>query len=160
QIRADLADAASDPRALASDEWYRAAFEGQAYGKPVDGTSEDIARLGPDDIRAFHARTFDRSRLTIAAAGAISPDKLPDTIDRIFGDLPGGDTISPTAARLRAGPFSMTLDRDVAGACIVFGLTAPPPGHADFAAARVVAHVLGSGNFDSRLFDELRIKSG
>ena len=43
---------------------------------------------------------------------------------------------------------------------IVFGLPAMDATHPDFAAASVLNHILGSGDFDARLVEEVRVKRG
>jgi zinc protease len=41
-----------------------------------------------------------------------------------------------------------------------FGLAALPPRHPDYAALQVLNHILASGDFDSRLMEEIRVKRG
>ena len=42
----------------------------------------------------------------------------------------------------------------------VIGLSAPASTHADYAAALVLNHIMGSGDFDARLVEAVRVKRG
>ncbi|NJO37093.1 MAG: hypothetical protein HC871_05035 [Rhizobiales bacterium] len=53
-----------------------------------------------------------------------------------------------------AGPLRFPL------ATAIFGLPSLPVNHPDYAALKVLNQVIGSGDFDSRLMDEIRVKRG
>src|SRR5581483_9811715 len=64
QVRAqhltDLAQAATVPTKIVVDRWYAEAFPGSVYARAITGTSESVARITPDDLKAQHARLFAR----------------------------------------------------------------------------------------------------
>jgi zinc protease len=45
-------------------------------------------------------------------------------------------------------------------ATATFGLSSLPSDHPDFAALQVLNHIIGSGDFDSKLMEEIRVKRG
>ena len=159
-ILADLAESNADPRTIASDRWYGLAFEDQAYGRPTGGAPEPIAGLTPGDVASFHAGTLTRDRLCVVAAGDIRPAELGHLLDAAFGALADASAQTPAKATLRSTSTATSQIKDYPAASIVFGLPAPPPSHPDHAVALVIAHVLGSGDFDLRLIGELRVRQG
>jgi zinc protease len=66
-------------------------YPGHPYGRPVEGTVRGIDALRRDDVAAFHAARFTRSRLTLGVAGNF-PDGFPDRVAGDFGALPPGET--------------------------------------------------------------------
>lgn len=160
KITASLAEAASDPRTVANDNWYTLAFEHQTYGHSPDGQRDSIAALTNEDMAAFYATVLTRARLVVVAAGDISSPDLADLLDAIFGILPTGSNEPPGHATFKPAAKLAQFNQSFPGASIAFGLPAPIPGHANYAAARVVTHILGSGDFNSRLIQELRLRLG
>ena len=160
KITASLAEAASDPRTVANDNWYTLAFEHQTYGHSPDGKRDTIVSLTVEDMAVFYATVITRARLVVVAAGDISSPDLADLLDAIFGILPTGSNEPPAHATFQPAAKLATFEQSFPGSSIAFGLPAPIPGHADYAAARLVLHILGSGDFDSRLIQELRLRRG
>lgn len=160
QVLDDLAEAGSDPRTIANDRWYARAFAGEAYARSPDGTPETVAAIRREDIAAWHAGLLTKSRLVVVAAGDITPSELARLLDEVMGDLPGGKPADAAKLSIRSGQTDGPDNTAYASAAIVFGAKAPRPGDAGYAAARVLAHVLGSGNLDSRLLAELRVRDG
>ena len=98
-----------------------------------------------------------RGTLVVAAAGDIAPDELGALLDEVFGGLPEGVASGAQPIVPRTTADLMHVETSSPAAAIVFGAAAPPPGDPDHVAARIVAHILGSGDLDSRLFKRLRL---
>jgi len=165
QVRAqhltDLAQAATVPTKIVVDRWYAEAFPGSVYARPITGTSESVARITPDDLKAQHARLFARDVLKIVIVGDIAKAAAAEAIDAIFGGLPEKAQVTPVSKvepRTLEAPVVVTMDQPLATA--TFGLPSLPTDHPDFAALQVLNHVIGSGDFDSLLMDEVRVKRG
>jgi zinc protease len=157
----DLALAANDPRRLAADRWYAEAFKGHPYSRPVDGTQESLARLTAADLKAQHSRLFARDGLKIVIVGDITKAAAGAAIDSIFGGLPENaqaTRIERVEPRRLSSPVVVEKDQPLAAA--TFGLPSLPSSHADFPALQVLNHIIGSGDFDSRLMAEVRVKRG
>jgi zinc protease len=60
--------------------------------------------------------------------------------------------------RSRAQP--LVIDKDYPLATATFGLRSLPSDHPDFPALQVLNNIIGSGDFDSRLMEEVRVKRG
>ena len=155
---AEVAEAASDPRAVANDRWYAESFGGLPYAHPPEGHPAAISGIERRRLVARHAEVLTRGTLVVAAAGDIAPDELNALLDEVFGGLPEG---VPQRAAPLAPPSTADVSRigtSSPAAVIVFGTAAPLPTHEDHAAARIVAHILGSGDLDSRLLKQLRLE--
>ena len=93
--------------------------------------------------------------------GDIDKAKATETIDRIFGGLPDKAKIAKVhkvAPRSRAQP--VVVEKDYPLATATFGLPSLPSDHPDFPALQVLNNIIGSGDFDSRLMEEVRVKRG
>ncbi len=157
----DLAIAANEPTRVGIDRWYSEAFKGHPYGRPVDGSPGSIARLTRDDLEAQHQRLFARDVLKIVIVGDIDRSAAVAAIDAVFGDLPETAQllrVEPAVPRSLSAP--VIVDKDQPLATATFGLASLPTKHPDFPALQVLNHIIGSGDFDSRLTEEIRVKRG
>ncbi|MCJ2054202.1 M16 family metallopeptidase [Methylobacterium sp. J-070] len=159
-ITAQIRSAGGRPEELARQAFMARGFRGHAYARPVPGDLASVARIGEADLRAVQARLLTRDNLHIAVVGAITADALGPLLDRAFADLPGG--AAPPVARTDLGGLGEQVRTDHAApqSAIVFGRPALPRDDPDFAAAIVANHCFGGGGLTSRLFRELREKSG
>ena len=156
----DIAEGESDPRAVANRRWYAEAFPSEGYAREPEGTVPGLGNVHVQDVAELRARTMTRSRLVVVAAGDISESQLSNMLDAVFGDLASGEgfTPQPIAAMVR-GTVRLS-GQALTSSAIAFGTPAPPPGDRDFAAMLVLTHVLGSGDLDSRLLADLRVRDG
>jgi zinc protease len=157
----DLAIAANEPNKVSLKSWYGEAFPGHPYGRPVDGTPESVKNLTRDDLKTQHAKTLARDVLRVVVVGDITKAKAIEAIDLVFGGLPDKakvtkvDKVQP---RSRAEP--VVVERDYPLSTATFGLPSLPGDHPDFPALQVLNNIIGSGDFDSRLMEEVRVKRG
>jgi zinc protease len=160
QLLAGLRARQRDPDYLANNQWLRALYGAHPYGRGSEGAVETLAGVTPQDIRAFRTALFARSNLTVGVVGAIDAPTLAAELDRLFGDLPSDPTLTPPgdadprlAQEIRATyPVQQTTIR----------LAYPGVRREDprFMAAFLMNHILGGGEFTSRLFREVRERRG
>ncbi len=165
QVRAqslnNLALAANEATALALNRWYAEAFAGNAYGRPINGTPASVASLTRDDARAQFARLFAKDVLKIVIVGDIDRRAAAEALDDIFGGLPETAQLTDVGKvepRSLAAP--VVIDKDFPLATAIFGLAALRSAQPDFPALQVLNHIIGSGGFNSRLMEEVRVKRG
>ena len=161
QRLSDLAQSANEPTKISLERWYAEAFPGHAYGRVADGTAETVGRLTAGDLKAQHKKLLARDVLKVVVVGDIDKAKAAEVIDLIFGGLPEKASVAPinkTEPKARAEP--LVIDKDYPLATATFGLRSLPSDHPDFPALQVVNQVIGSGDFDSRLMEEVRVKRG
>jgi zinc protease len=157
----DLALAAKRPTVVARNRWYAETFPGHVYGRPPDGTQESLGRLTRDDIAAHRARLLARDVLRVVIVGDIDKSAAIEAIDRIFGGLAEKAQLTPVAkVEPRPSPAPVVVTEDNPLATAVFGLASLESRDPDFPALQVLNQIIGSGDFDSQLMAEIRVKRG
>jgi zinc protease len=161
QMLAVLRRQSSDPNSLASRRWWEAAFPDHPYGRESQGTLESVPRIAAADLRDYVRRVFARDELTISIVGDVDAKTAGELIDRAFGGLPAKGDLKPLA---NASPTGLgrriVVNLDVPQAVVTFGGPGLARHDPDFMAGYVVNHILGGGNFTSRLYREVREKRG
>jgi len=157
----DLAIAANEPNRAAVERWYQEAFPGNAYGRPADGTPQSVARIVRDDLTGQHAKLFARDVLKVVIVGDIDKAAAAVALDSIFGDLPERAKVNLLVkVEPRAAAAPVVVERELPSATAAFGLASIASDHADFPALEVLNHIIGSGDFDAVLTEEIRVKRG
>ncbi|MGQ0664047.1 MAG: M16 family metallopeptidase [Pseudomonadota bacterium] len=158
---AALARASEEPNTIAGRTFMATAFPGHPYGRPVRGTPDSVAKLGPEDLKAFLAARLARDNLVIAAVGDITPFELGALLDLAFGELPAA---SAPGAVAEAAPHgrgrTIVVKRAIPQSVVSFGEAGVKRDDPDFYTATVMNYILGGGGFTSRLTAELREKRG
>jgi zinc protease len=157
----DLALAANEPVRLALDRWYAVAFPNHPYGRPMDGTPASVASIMAGDLKAKHPQLFARDVLKVVVVGDIDASAARTVLDRVFGDLPA-KAAAPPVPRVdpQAHPGPDVIDKDYPLATATLGLPSLRSDDPEFPALQVLNHIVGSGDFDSRLMEEIRVKRG
>ncbi|MFL6211057.1 MAG: M16 family metallopeptidase [Pyrinomonadaceae bacterium] len=68
----------------------RVAYAGHPYSNDPEGTAETISRLTVEDVRAYHKRMLETSRLLLVIVGDLDAATLRQRIADTFGKLPRG----------------------------------------------------------------------
>jgi zinc protease len=161
QILADLRRATTSPSEIASELWWRTAFPGHPYGRPLHGTLDSVPRIDVADLKAYARRVFARSTLKIAVVGDIDAATAGTLIDKAFGALPEQPELAPVAAAIPQGlGRRVVVDLDVPQAVVMFGGAGVARSDPDFFPAYLVNHILGGGAMSSRLYREVREQRG
>ncbi|MFM9940817.1 MAG: M16 family metallopeptidase [Hyphomicrobiaceae bacterium] len=152
---------ANEPRAVSLDAWYGTTFPGHPYGRSLNGTANSVRAASPADIKALHGRLMARDRLRVVIVGDIDRVQAMAALDRIFGALPARATLTAVPkVEPRVGSAPVIVAKDLPLSTSAFGTIAPPANHADFPALQVLNHIIGSGDFDATLMEEIRVKRG
>lgn len=162
--RQKIAAAAEDehnPDRRALRLFYETAFAGHAYARPVRGTAETLGRLTEEDIAAQRRKLLRKSGLQVVIVGALTAQEAAALVDGLFGGLPEGAAPGPLS-RTEPAPVAAVVPAP-AGQVVetaVFALPMPRAGDPGYFPALALTHILGSGNFDARLTQEVRVKRG
>lgn len=157
----DIARDAANPATIAIRQWYASAFPDHPYGNPVDGRSDTVPRVTRAALLAQHARQFARDNLKVVIVGDVESTAAARILDAMFGSLPEKSTLTPIAAPVpRADTAPLVASKPAALANAVFGLPSLTVRDPDYPALRVLNQLLGSGDLDSLLMDEIRVKRG
>jgi len=161
----DILQARADPRRRAEEGFIETIYTARSpYHRPAGGVTETVERLGPEQLRAAHARGFDPQSMTLIVAGDLAGLDLPAITDRLFGSwsarpgvLPPGEVVAESAVRRRFvrlyhRPGSVQSE-------IRIGHIGLPRRIPDFHAVSVMSAILG-GLFSSRLNMKIREEKG
>jgi zinc protease len=161
QIYSVIKAQAEDPNTVASNAWFARVFEGHPYGEQVKGSLETIAKITPDDLKSYTAKTFARSNLFVAVVGDITADDLRAALDSVFGELPEKANLKTIKdAPWRTDPRQTVIPRATPQTIVNFGLPGPKRQDPDFIPAYVLNYIVGGGGFASKLMEEVREKRG
>lgn len=158
---ANLRRASTNPGEIAKNTWYARAFPNHPYGRPVAGSLESVPDITDDDMRGYIRKNLARSNLKVAAVGAIDGATLAKLVDRAFGGLPEKADLAPVADVVPQGLGEREIvPLHVPQTVILYGGAGLLRNDPDFIPAYVLNHILGGGSFESRLFEEVRVKRG
>lgn len=161
QILTGLKFDLNDPRKVASREWYRLAFEGHPYSKPIKGDAKSVAAITRDDLTDYVKRVFTRDTLKISVVGDIDAKTLGGVLDKIFGGLGAKSDLRKVAEiKPPAGPIEKVVEMNVPQSVVQFGHQGIKRKDKDFVPSYMLNYILGGGGFNSRLMEEVREKRG
>ncbi|MEJ2670717.1 MAG: pitrilysin family protein [Deltaproteobacteria bacterium] len=146
------------PEELVHVHFARNFWRDQAFGWPILGDAEHIARVKREDLLAYRAQVYRPADTVVAAAGQIRHEALVDLVTAGFQDFSNG-----APARPRLGPDtcpgSYALTRDLEQVNLVLGGPGVAAGDPRRYAATMLQLILG-GNMSSRLFQVIREQLG
>ena len=147
-IAEELRGAADDPAWVLGEAVRRRFWGAHPFGRPVLGTPETLASLGPAELRAFHRRGYRPESLVVSVAGPVAVAPLREAVAAAVARWPRrrGSAAAPKgrARRLRPGP--VVVDGGFEDRLVEVDLPLPPPGHEDEPALDVLAACLGDGS--------------
>ena len=161
QVMAGLRREVTNPNDVASLRWWQTAFPGHPYGRQSAGSLETVPRVTADDLRNYVHRVFARNQLTVSIVGDVDAKTAAALIDRAFGSLPAKNDLKPVPEAIPVGLGKrIVIKLNVPQSVVTFGGKGIARSDPDFMAAYIVNHVLGGGDFTSRLYREVREKRG
>jgi predicted Zn-dependent peptidase len=154
RILAGLQGEADEPDSYLQRLQERVAYVGHPYLNRPEGTAENISRLTADDLRAYHQKIMQTSRLLLVIVGDLDAAQLKTRITASFGKLPRGDykAQAPPQLAFTASTVDVTT-RELPTNYIQGMFTAPPITSPDIYPMRVASSLLRD-----RVFEEVRVK--
>lgn len=153
------------PGALAGFVASRVVFGDAAYGHPLSGTPESLARIKQSDIVGLHSKFYRPDNSVLVIGGAIKAADAFKLAERLFGDWPKPATALPPRgmvgkmARADDKQRIVVIDMPDAGqAAVVLARTGISRTDPDYFRG-IVANSILSG-YSGRLNQEIRIKRG
>lgn len=149
-----LKDDTDDPDTYLQRLQERVAYAGHPYLNRAEGTAESIARITPEDLRVYHQKLMQTSRLLLVIVGDLNPEQLRTTISATFGKLPRGDYRWQPVPQLSFERSSVEVTPRGLPTNYIQGLfTAPPLTSPDIYPMRVASSILRD-----RVFEEVRVR--
>ncbi len=147
------------PQRLAFREFKRALYAGNPRGRLPEIAS--VENIGRDDLVAFHKTHVFPRNLRLAVTGDISKEEALELIERHLGDWDdeGDFGTVPLPKPLENAPLYF-YEKKVPQSTVIIGTIGPGKESPDFFPFTVLDHLLGSGGFRSRIFQEVRSNRG
>jgi zinc protease len=152
------------PGYLAEHTWRERAFGGHPYSNPQLGISDDVEKLGKNDLTYYLSHYVTKENLMIAVVGDITPAQLGQLLDKHLGNLPDHympDSNVPAVTVASGNSVPVVVDKTIPQTLVVFGTNGLLRNDPDYYAAYVMNQILGGGgDLTSRLAVEVREKRG
>lgn len=161
QIASIIKVESEDPERIALHAWYKSAFEGHPYGRPVKGNLQALATITVEDLKSYVNKIFARDSLKVAVVGDITADELGKALDTIFGSLPEkGQLQEIPEVKWQAEGKEQIIPMNMPQSVVTFGHAGPKRKDENFIAAYILNHIIGGGGFSSILMEQVREKRG
>lgn len=132
----------------------RVAYAGHPYLNRTSGTPETVAKLTLDDLRGFHAKLMETSRLLLVIVGDLNTADVQKLVTASFGKLPRGNYKPAAVPPLAFDKSSVEVTPRELPTNYIQGLFAAPSlTSPDIYAMRVASSLLRD-----RVFEEVRVK--
>ena len=160
QIVASIKIDKSNVQTQASEKFNKLFFKESKLSRNVKGSLSSLKSISRKDIFEMHKMNFTKDNLVIGIAGDIDSDKAKKYVDYVFGELPmlGKKRKIPKFETLAKGEnfFEMESPQST----VIFGQRGVSRKEENYFAVRILNYILGGGGFQSRLYKEVREKSG
>ncbi|HEV8169312.1 MAG TPA: pitrilysin family protein [Pyrinomonadaceae bacterium] len=149
-----LSDDTDNPDVYLQKLQERVAYAGHPYLNNTSGTPESVGRLAPEDLRAYHTKLMETSRLLLVIVGDLNPAEVKDLVASSFGKLPRGNYKADAMPQLAFDKSSVEVTPRELPTNYIQGLfTAPSLTSPDIYAMRIASSLLRD-----RVFEEVRVK--
>jgi zinc protease len=150
-----LRDDTDDPDTYLQRLQERVAYARHPYLNRVEGTAESVTRLTAEDLRQYHRKVLETSKLLLVIVGDLDVAKVRTLVTASFGKLPRGTYKSEPVPQLAFEKSSVEITpRSSLKTNYVQGLfTAPAPNSPDIYPMRIASSLLRD-----RVFQEVRAK--
>ncbi len=156
----ELRRISDDPQNLAFRSYRKLLYKGDPRGRL--STQKSLDKIDRNDLRTFHKEHFSPGNILLAVSGDMTGAEASAKFNFYLGDwqksnLPF-ETLPPPVAGQR-GSLSL-LSKETPQSIIIYGQLGPGISSPDFYPFTVLDFILGSGGFQSRLFQEIRTHRG
>ena len=144
-IEQEVADDQSDPTYLLTSRLQGILLAGTPYAQDALGSRPTFDRTATKMLQAFHDTWYAPNDAVLVLAGDVAPDAVLPEVRRLFGAIPRRTLPPhPTAhlSPLKATRFA--LESDQGYGLVALGFRLPGDQSPDYAAAVVLADILGS----------------
>jgi len=149
-----LSDDTDNPDVYLQKLQERVAYAGHPYLNNTSGTPETVAKLTPEDLRAYHTKLMETSRLLLVIVGDLNPADVRGLVAASLGKLPRGNYKAESIPQLAFDRSSVEVTPRELPTNYIQGLfTAPSLTSPDIYAMRVASSLLRD-----RVFEEVRVK--
>lgn len=123
----------------------RIIYANHPYANDVNGTLTTVAAFKTEDLKAYHKKMMETSRLLLVVVGDIDANELKKKVEASLGKLPRGNYKEEVYPALDfSKPTVDVTERNIPTNYIKGVFNAPSPDNPDYYAMRVAIAILGS----------------
>jgi len=148
-----------NPDVLVHELFTQSFWRGHPLGKPILGTTDTVARLGQQQLFAYHNDRFHGGNMVFSAAGNLDHDRFTAAVAEKFSALMGGNTMHELSAPQPSARIVLRNKKALEQVQICLGVPSPPITDENRYATLILNTVLGGG-MSSRLFQTIREERG
>jgi len=149
-----LSDDTDNPDVYLQKLQEKVAYAGHPYLNDTSGTVESVGKLTPEDLRRYHDKIMETSRLLLVVVGDLNPTDVRDLVATSLGKLPRGNYKPEQVPALTFDKSSVEITPRALPTNYIQGLfSAPSLTSADIYAMRIASSMLRD-----RVFEEVRVK--
>ena len=148
-----------NPDVLVHELFTQSFWKGHPLGKPILGTTETVARLGQQQLFAYHGDRFHGGNMVFSAAGNLDHDQFTAAVAEKLSALAIGNPLQELSAPEPSARIILRKKRALEQVQICLGVPAPPITDRNRYATTILNTVLGGG-MSSRLFQTIREERG
>lgn len=149
-----LADDTDDPDTFLQRLQERVAYAGHPYLNRPHGTVDSVSRLTLEDVRRYHQRMMETSRMLLVIVGDLDVTQLRVRIAAAFGKLPRGNYSPEPMPQLSFPASTVEVTQRGLPTNYVQGLFAAP----SLTATDIYPMQVASSVLRDRVFEEVRVK--
>jgi zinc protease len=154
RLVAGLSDDADEPDSYLQRLQEKVAYAGHPYLNRPQGTVETVSKLTADDLRAYHQRTMQTSRLLLVLVGDFDANVFKARLATTFGKLPRGEYKPQAVPALVFNASTVDVTSRQLPTNYVQGMfTAPAITSPD-----IYPMLVASSMLRDRVFEEVRVK--
>lgn len=154
KLIASILDDTDDPDTYLQRLHERVAYASHPYLNSVQGTATTIGKLTAEDLRNYHRKTMETSRLLLVIVGDVDAAKMRTLVASGLGKLPRGTYKADAVPQLNFDHSTVDVTaRNLPTNYIQGFFTAPPLTSPDIYAMRIASSILRD-----RVFQEVRVK--
>jgi len=149
-----LSDDTDNPDVYLQKLQDQVAYVGHPYLNDTEGTPETVAKLTPDDLRRYHDKLMETSRLLLVIVGDLNVADVKELVTASVGKLPRGNYKPQAVPALAFEKSTVEVTPRALPTHYVQGLfSAPSLNSPDIYAMKVASSLLRD-----RVFEEVRVK--
>jgi predicted Zn-dependent peptidase len=149
-----LSDDTDNPDVYLQKLQEKVAYAGHPYLNDTGGTPETVAKLTPEDLRQYHTKLMETSRLLLVIVGDLNPSDVRELVNASFGKLPRGNYKADAVPQLLFEKSSVVVTPRNLPTNYIQGLFAAP----SLTSPDIYAMRIASSLLRDRVFEEVRVR--
>jgi zinc protease len=144
-IEQEVAQDLSNPEYVFYTKLLQALFKGTPYEHDALGTRPSFENTTTEMLRSFHRTWYVPNNAILIIVGDVQPQKVLEEVKQLFDEIPARQLPPRPEFHLSpVQPETLKLDTDLPYAMAVLAFRFPGSDSPDYAAAQILADVLGS----------------